>query len=249
MRFAMPYPTRVGALALALFAPCALADAAGAAAEEEPGAAGTAGTEERSRPVEVVTVVGERTKLNAEARQRIYDELAKGNKLWADKKIKEAFPHLLRTAEHGFKHSQARVGHIYAHGLGDVGRDTAQAVGWFGVAADGETSRPIKNYFNTIWKRIPEQYVPYFEEVVEDYRTKYGARATGVVCQLRRPAHSHIKRLGCLFQEDLDEHTRDALEDYFDQQARNLIAEQREQQARIDAQERLEQWQRDNEDD
>ena len=223
MRFSM-HPTRVGVVALALFAASALADAAGDAPTEEA-AGGAAGDDDR---VEVVTVVGERRNLDADARRRIYEELATGNRLWADKKVKEAFPYLLNTAERGFKHSQARVGHIYAYGLGDVERDTTQAVGWLGVAATGETSRPIKNYFNTIWKRIPEQHVPYFEEVVEDFTAKYGARATGVVCEMRRPVHSYIKRLGCFFQEDLDEQTRDALAEYFNDRARLLAADRLE---------------------
>lgn len=232
MRFSM-HPTRVGVVALALFAASALADAAGnTPTEEAPGGAGA--DDDR---VEVVTVVGERRKLDADARRRIYEELATGNRLWADKKVKEAFPYLLNTAERGFKHSQAKVGHIYAYGLGDVERDTTQAVGWLGVAAAGETSRPIKNYFNTIWKRIPEQHVPYFEEVVEDFTAKYGARATGVVCEMRRPIHSFIKRLGCFFQEDLDEQTRDALADYFNDRARLLAAERIEME-RLAAQQR-----------
>lgn len=223
MRFSM-HPTRVGVVALALFAASALADAAGdTTTEEAPGGAGA--SDDR---VEVVTVVGERPNLDAKVRRRIYEELATGNRLWADKKVKEAFPYLLNTAERGFKHSQARVGHIYAYGLGDVERDTTQAVGWLGVAATGETSRPIKNYFNTIWKRIPEQHVPYFEEVVEDFTAKYGARATGVVCEMRRPVHSYIKRLGCFFQEDLDEQTRDALAEYFNDRARLLAADRLE---------------------
>lgn len=223
---------------LALGLPAQHATAGGPAIESPAAPEESAASEER--PVEIVEVVGERTVLTDEDRRRIYEELATGHRLYANKKIKEAFPYLLNTAERGFKHSQAKVGHIYAYGLGDVERDTSQAVGWLGVAAAGETSRPIKSYFDTIWKRIPEQYVPYFEEVVEEFKGKYGERATGVVCEMRRPTHSYIKRLGCFFKEDLDERTLEALTDYFAERARFLEAEALEERARILRQAQLE---------
>lgn len=195
--------------------------------------AGSKDEESAAEAVEVVTVVGERTKLNAADRRRIYEDLATGHKLYADNKIKEAFPYLLNTAERGFKNSQATVSHIYAYGLGEVERDTSQAVGWLGVAADGVTSGSVKNYFRTVWKRIPEQHVPYFEEVVEEFKAKYGERATGVVCDAQRPIRTHIKRLSCYFKEDLDDQTRDDLTDYFAGQRRVAEAAVLEEQQRI----------------
>lgn len=226
----LPVLVSLCVLALPMFVSrSSLADAPGGdAAEAAPKA-----DESASDAVEVVTVVGERRRLTEADRRRIYQDLATGHKLYADKKIKEAFPYLLNTAERGFKNSQATVSHIYAYGLGDVERDTSQAVGWLGVAAAGATSRSIKNYFGTVWKRIPEQHVPYFEEVVEEFKGKYGERATGVVCDTRRPIRSHIKRLSCHFKEDLDERTRDALADYFAARARAVEAALREQQRRF----------------
>ena len=241
MRLSTLLPTLAGLLAFATFAAHEAAEVSATpdapvardapAGESSAKPAETAATPER--PVEIVEVVGKRTTLTEADRQRIYQELATGHRLYADKKIKEAFPYLLNTAERGFKHSQAKVGHIYAYGLGEVERDTSQAVGWLGVAAADETSRPIKSYFDTIWKRIPEQHVPYFEEVVEEFKSKYGARATGVVCDMIRPTHSYIKRLSCHFKEDLNEHTLEALDDYFAERARFLEAEAREEEERI----------------
>lgn len=238
MRLSTLLPTLACLLASAIFAAHGAADVPATpvatdapAAEPSAEPAETAATPER--PVEIVEVVGERTALTADDRRRIYQELATGHRLYADKKIKEAFPYLLNTAERGFKHSQAKVGHIYAYGLGEVERDTSQAVGWLGVAAADDTSRPIKSYFDTIWKRIPEQHVPYFEEVVEEFKSKYGARATGVVCDMVRQTHSYIKRLRCFFKEDLDERTLDALKEYFAERARYAEAEAVEEQMRI----------------
>lgn len=202
-------------------APPAHAGGASAAAPEPSEDVGAAPPGEAAKELppqaepEVVTVIGEKPELDAAARRRIYRDHATGSSLYDNKRIKEAFPYLLSTAKHGFKDSQARVGHIYAYGLGDIERDTPQAVGWLGVASSGQTSTLIRNYFDTIWARIPETHMPYFEEVVDEYRTKYGERATGVVCQMHRPARSRIKRLGCLFEQDLDEHTETALTDHY----------------------------------
>lgn len=179
----------------------ALAAALGAEAAEtgdvEPGSV--------SEPyVEEVRVTGERvvTDLTLEQRREIYKQLAEGRRLYSDSQYKRAFPLLLNTAKHGFKDAQARVGYIYLQGLGEVLRDSTVAVGWLGVAASGNTSPGIENYFNDIWKRIPEQHVPYFREVVEEYESKYGEYATGVACDLNRRVASYIKRLSCFFKVD-----------------------------------------------
>ena len=81
-------------------------------------------------------------------------------------------------------------------------------MGWLGVAASGSTSPVIRNYFQDIWKRIPERHVPHFEEVIEEYTSKYGERATGVVCDMRRPLRSHMKSLACFFEQGLEEDVR-----------------------------------------
>ena len=162
--------------------------------------------------VEEMTVTGRRLDLSSEERRRIYERLREARALYSRNQIDEALPLLLDTAERGFKDSQAKVGHIYLQGLGDVDKDSERAVGWLGVASSGTSSPPIRNYFNDVWKRIPERYVPYFEEVVEEYKSKYGGRATGVVCKMRRPVRSHLKQLGCYFKEDVRDETRDGMD-------------------------------------
>lgn len=153
--------------------------------------------------VEEVRVVGERVvELSLEERREIYEQLAQGRRLYSNSQYKRAFPFLLNTAKHGFKDAQARVGYIYLNGLGEVARDSTVAVGWFGVAASGNSSPDIKNYFNDLWNRIPEEHVPYFREVVEEYESRYGEHATGVTCDLHRPVRSFVKRLSCYFKMD-----------------------------------------------
>ena len=167
---------------------------------------------ESDRPLEVMTVI-ERRIQTLQDRRRIYRDLAKGKRLFALDQIDEAFPYLLDTAQRGFKDAQARVGHIYLQGLGEVQRDTTQGVGWLGAASSGSTSPGIRNYFNDIWKRIPETHVPYFEEVVEEYQSRYGEQATGVVCELKRPLRSFVKELGCFFEVALPDEIRETLEE------------------------------------
>lgn len=176
-------------------------------------------------PLEVMTVIEDRIQ-TLEDRRRIYRDLAKGKRLYALDQIDEAFPYLLDTAQRGFKDSQARVGHIYLQGLGDVEMDATQGVGWLGAASSGSTSPGIRNYFNDIWKRIPETHVAYFEEVVEDYRARYGEEATGVVCDLNRPLRSFVKELHCYFEAPLPEEIRVLLNDYQgSEEAREFIEE------------------------
>ena len=185
---------------------------------ERPDATDPAAAED----VEEILVTGERiAPLSAEERRAIYRELARGRELYARADYERAFPHLLNTAEHGFKGAQARVGYIYLRGLGEVARDSTAAVGWLGVAASGNSAPEITNYFNGIWKQIPERHLPYFEEVVEEYESKYGEDPTDVTCELRRPVDSHLKQLSCYFDKDMTGEERKLLDEFVNNKMRD----------------------------
>ena len=179
-----------------------------------------------------IKVIGERTPMTLEDRMNIYRELAKARELYSRNEIDEAFPLLLKTARKGFKNAQARVGHIYLRGLGEIEQDPVEALGWLGVASSGTTSPPIRNYFNDIWKRIPDKYVTHLEEVVEDYRSKYGENVTGVVCELHRPARTYVKQLVCYFEQDLPEVVKGPLDDHYTADERQRMIEQNERRVR-----------------
>ena len=179
-----------------------------------------------------IRVIGERRPLTLEERMRIYRELARARDLYSRNEIDEAFPLLLKTARKGFKNAQARVGHIYLRGLGNVEQDPVEAIGWLGVASAGNTSPPIRNYFNDIWKRIPDKYVDSFEEVVEEYRGKYGENATGVVCELHRPLRTFVKQLTCYFEQDLPDTVREPLDEYMDGDERRRLIRENEERIR-----------------
>ena len=211
---------------LAFAAAPALAEDANAAALTQAPESGPAVAEAGvEQPSEEMTVYGKRL-MTAEGQRLLYAELAKAKRLFKQNKVQEAWPYLVNTAEHGFKQSQAVVGHIYVQGgVANVERDLERGIGWLGVASSGRTSPAIRNYFNDIWKRIPERHVPHFEEVVEEYKSKYGQQATGVVCDMGRPLRSHVKYLDCFFEEELPKDVRESMAEFRDARDLTILAE------------------------
>ena len=162
--------------------------------------------------MEEVVVSGVRDEiLNAITIQDFHDMHFRGEHYYRTRQYKKAFPYLLAAAKRGFKLSQARVGFIYQQGLGDVPRNGEAAVGWLGAAASAPTDPEILTYFRRVMNKIPDTMMPYVNQIVADYREKYGPAATGNDCQLIRSAGSHISRLRCNFQEEFQ--SRDALFD------------------------------------
>ena len=134
----------------------------------------------------------------------MYDANARGGYYYRLRKYDLAYPYLKEAAKSGFKESQARLGFIYQQGLGGVERNWIEAVGWLGVAAS-KTSRPeIMNYWKRLYKRIPEERHEMIDHIVEVYVEKYGSDATGVLCSMNRPAGSHIKKMRCYFEDEID---------------------------------------------
>lgn len=155
--------------------------------------------------VEEVVVTAERPEtgivLPFEYMQQTYEARGKGACLYQRGKYEEAFPYLLAAAKRGFKFAQARVGYLYERGIG-VSRDPYAAVGWYAVAAEGRTHPEIRGYFRDVWRRIPEEHLPQFETVAEEYRTKYGARANRVTCDMDRAMGSYLPKLTCRFMDE-----------------------------------------------
>lgn len=158
-----------------------------------------------SSDVEEVIVTAERPEtgfvLPFEYMQQTYDARGKGACFYQRGKYEEAFPYLIAAAKRGFKFAQARVGYLYERGLG-VSRDPYAAVGWYAVAAEGRTHPEIKSYFRDVWRRIPEEHLPRFEAVAEEYRTTYGARANRVTCDMDRAMGSYLPKLTCRFMDE-----------------------------------------------
>jgi len=149
-------------------------------------------TESRLEPGQVVPY---------EDMQLIHDMRSKGGCLYRRGDYEEAFPYLMAAAKRGFKMAQARVGFLHQKGLGTE-RDPYAAVAWLAVAADGRTHPEIQHYFNDVWKRIPEEYLPGFQAVTDEYRSKYGSRRHRVNCDFSSKAGTHFKKLTCRFQDE-----------------------------------------------
>lgn len=126
----------------------------------------------------------------------------KGARLYKEKRYREAIPYLLTGARAGFKMSQARLGAIYLYGLGSVDRNLEQGFGWLGVASESPTSPTIKNRWRNLVKEVPEERTRWLEEIVMEYRRKYGTNATGTECEMTPSTRSLISRLECTLSDE-----------------------------------------------
>ena len=171
--------------------------------------------------VEEVLVTGERVmELGAEERRAIYRELRAWPGTIREGRLRACVPPLAQHGRAWIQGCASSVGYIYLRGLGEVTRDSTAAVGWLGVAASGNSTPEITNYFNGIWKQIPDRHLPYFEEVVEEYESKYGEEAKDVTCELRRPVDSHLKQLSCYFDKDMTGEERKLLDEFVNNKMR-----------------------------
>ena len=138
---------------------------------------------------------------NFEYMQSTYDARGRGSCLYRRGDYAESFPYLLAAAKRGFKHAQARVSFLYQQGLGTA-RDAEASIGWLSVAAMGTTHPEIRNRFLEVWRQVPEQQRPYYQDVVNDYRAKYASERHRVACDFAAKAGSHISSLTCRFADE-----------------------------------------------
>ncbi|MYD97568.1 MAG: sel1 repeat family protein [Gammaproteobacteria bacterium] len=138
---------------------------------------------------------------NFEYMQRTYDVRGQGSCLYRKGQYAESFPYLLAAAKRGFKFAQARLSFLYERGLGTE-RNTEAALGWLSVAASGTSHPAIRNRHRDMWRRIPDEHLPHFERVAEDYRAKYSAPQHRVSCDLSPQTYTHIHALTCRFIDD-----------------------------------------------
>ena len=130
--------------------------------------------------------------------QKIYKARELGTILYSEKKYAEALPHIMTAATHGLKKSQAQLGFMHLHGLGNAKKDTRYAVGWLGVAAQGKSTPEISHYYEDIWAQIPIEHVPSYESLVQTFVAKFGARAHNVICRRVNDSGSKITKLRCM---------------------------------------------------
>ena len=133
--------------------------------------------------------------------QRIMEAHITGGQLYRKKKYHEAVEHLEKAAKGGQKRSQAQLGAIYLYGLGGVPRDNKKAVGWLGVAANGETEPAYKQEYDKVYDAISKAQQPMIDQLVDAYVDNYGSEATKVTCKQTRRAGTKMSHLICTFDD------------------------------------------------
>ena len=134
---------------------------------------------------------------------KAYEDHKMGNRLFNQKRYRDAYPYLLAASKVGFKDSQARLGFILLHGLGDIPAHHSRAIGWFSAAATGQTKPVVKRYFEMLMENVPETKLAAIQQVVVGYQETYGREDPVVTCEKERFTRSHIKRLRCFFTDTM----------------------------------------------
>lgn len=148
--------------------------------------------------MEHVIVTGERDD-TTEAERQAYLIHRKAMSLYHRGDYEAALPYLLAAAKRGYKDSQARLSHLYLHGLGGLRRSDRVGIGWMGVAAHGETTPIIRRRFDELMAAVPDRHMTSIKEVVEQYVAKYGQYEQTVVCEIAKHASTHIAKNRCYF--------------------------------------------------
>ena len=126
-----------------------------------------------------------------------YNMNAKAGQLYKMRRYDEAKPLLEIGAQLGFKMSQARLGAIYAYGLGTTPADPIKGISWIGVAAEPKSDPAIRKEFSTLMKQIPKEHRGRVDAHVANQRAKYGSKSTGTKCSMNRSAGSQMSWLVC----------------------------------------------------
>ena len=138
---------------------------------------------------------------------QVYNAANRGSALYREKRYKEALPYLVTAAKRGFKWAQASAADIYLHGRGGVPVDLEAGIGWLGVAAQQRTTNSILQFYEQSVSLLPERFTDdAVEEIVSDYRTRYGNEAHRVACRFAadegRALSFRFKKLRCHFIDE-----------------------------------------------
>ena len=149
--------------------------------------------------LEQIIVLAERED-SAESERRVYMDHRKALYLYARGKYEEALPLLLTAAKHGYKDSQARLAHLYLHGLGGVRRSDKSGIAWMGVAAHGETTPIIQRRYEELLGAVPPMHMDSLKRLVEQFVQKYGNFEQTVQCEVAKHSSTMISKTRCYFE-------------------------------------------------
>ena len=174
---------------------------------ELPGNTVAVATSERSYDIddiEEVYVEGVRVEPESMAiheMEAIYQRKQSAARSFKIGNYEEAFPTLLQLAKLGFKDAQARVGFIYMHGLGGQPKSNLKALGWLGVAAQGETRPQYRNIFNQMMSEVPGPQQQLVATTVAVYRDRFDSEKLGVQCMRSRTGH--LDKFTCRWEAEM----------------------------------------------
>ena len=154
---------------------------------------------ETDEGMEHLVVTGEADD-SIEAERRAYLDHRRGMTLYARGQFARALPLLISAAKHGYKDSQARLAHLYLHGLGGVHRSDVVGIAWMGVAAHGDTTPIIQRRYDELMAAVPSHHMESLKRVVEEYVEKYGNFDQNVVCEVAKHASTFISKNRCYFE-------------------------------------------------
>lgn len=163
---------------------------------------------ERSYDIEEVYVEGVRIEPESMAiheMEAIYQRKQSAARNFKIGKYEEAFPKLLQLARLCFKDAQARVGFIYLHGLGGQQKSNLKALGWLGVASQGETRPQYRNIFNQLLSEVPDPQQQLVATTVANYRDRCDSEKLGGRC--KRSRTGHLDKFTCRWEVEMQRHS------------------------------------------
>ena len=170
----MPVTTRLIVCATILLAPHALSD------PREPD----------------ITVTAERVDawgMSFEDMEFVTRAIDCGKRLYADGQEAAAWPYLRMGAGYGDVDSQFLTASMLSRGK-DVGQDWNAAVGWLGVAADGNVKPGAKRTLREAKQSLCDGRADcerQFEAIVAEYVRRYGRDASGMACRYAKGERGH----------------------------------------------------------
>lgn len=135
-----------------------------------------------------ITVTAERVgkwEMSYEDMEFVARAIRCGKRLYGDGRKRDAWPYIRMGARYGDIDSQFIAATMLRIGE-DVPQDGDAAVGWLGVAAEGNIKPMAQKRLRETrealcgGRRDCEQR---FDDIVADYRNRYGRRATGMACR------------------------------------------------------------------
>lgn len=135
-----------------------------------------------------ITVTAERVgkwEMSFEDMEFVTRAISCGKRLYWDGQKRAAWPYLRMGARYGDIDSQFMAANMLGVGE-DVPQDWDAAVGWLGVAAEGNIKPMAQKRLRETKEALCSDRVDCrqrFDSIVADYQRRYGRRATGMACR------------------------------------------------------------------